>query len=353
MRIQIQLIAWSAALGLAVMAPADNLIETDVSKLRLLPEARLETSVIRLSDVVNFAAADPRLSRELGTKELLSSVTAGTVEISAEQVLARLRGLGVNQARILLSGPAVCRVQITPPAPANGEPNGPATATESPIRASETPLNLSLANVLRERISRNKPAGAEYEIEFEKASEQFLDLSTPPWDFEIRGGGNNRAGLREFTVTILRDGRVQRSVHVAANVRVSMPVVVASRPLNAGAIVRHDDVRVERRILMKDDDDLLNGLEHIIGMQMKRYVAADAQVSKADLRQVDLVQRSRPVTLSGGKAVQLRLAGVALDSGSLGETVRVRVGDDRRQQRELRGVVTGVGAVRVLENEHE
>jgi len=68
------------------------------------------------------------------------------------------------------------------------------------------------------------------------------------------------------------------------------------------------------------------------------------------LKAGELVVRSRPVTVIGDNAsVQVRLSGVALDSGGYGDTVRVRLGDGRRDRKILQGTVTGVGTVRLAE----
>jgi len=45
----------------------------------------------------------------------------------------------------------------------------------------------------------------------------------------------------------------------------------------------------------------------------------------------------------------VRLTGMALDSGGYGDTVRIRMGDTRGERQLLRGVVTGLGTVRLVE----
>ena len=73
-------------------------------------------------------------------------------------------------------------------------------------------------------------------------------------------------------------------------------------------------------------------------------------VQPGDLTMVDLVKRSRPVTLVGGSAgVQAQLTGYAMDAGGLGESVRVRIGNLRNDRRIVRGIVTGLGTVRLLD----
>lgn len=345
---------WASTIGVAPAAWAGDLIEPDVSRLRLLAQAHSNADAVRLSDVLNFAEADPRLQAELGEKELVSKPLGAVVEISHEQVVSRLQALGLNLSRVVINGALSCKVQIDQPiAKAADGTQSVANPDESLLRPGSGTASLSLADILRERINRTKPASGQFEVEFERAGQQFLELTTPPWDFEISGGGQNRLGLREFTITLLRDGRVQRTIHIGASVRMSMPVLVASRPLSVGAFIRRDDVRLEQRTFTHDGEDFLESIDAAVGLQLKRFVEPGTQIAKADLRAVDLVQRSRPVTICGGSSVQISMTGVALDSGTLGETVRVRIGDDRSTRREVRGVVTGVGTVRMLEGERE
>ena len=88
----------------------------------------------------------------------------------------------------------------------------------------------------------------------------------------------------------------------------------------------------------------------MIGQQVKRFVPAGELVQPDTLKAIDLVQRSRPVTVLGaGGPVEVRLSGVALDSGTYGDSVRVRLGESPRGQQLLRGVVTAVGTVRIAE----
>jgi flagella basal body P-ring formation protein FlgA len=78
-------------------------------------------------------------------------------------------------------------------------------------------------------------------------------------------------------------------------------------------------------------------------------VPVGQMIRRDDIKHVDLVRRSQPVTVTGGDNVRIRITGDALDTGGLGDTIRVRLGKSRRSQRVIRGVVTGVGMVRLAE----
>jgi len=73
-------------------------------------------------------------------------------------------------------------------------------------------------------------------------------------------------------------------------------------------------------------------------------------VRRGDLKAVDLVRASRPVTVLGGAAgISAQVTGTAVDSGTYGDTVWVRLGNAPRDRRTVRGVVEGIATVRLVE----
>jgi flagella basal body P-ring formation protein FlgA len=178
-------------------------------------------------------------------------------------------------------------------------------------------------------------------------------LTTPPFDFSIRGNRGQKLGLREFSITLRRDGRTQRTVRIGAQVKLVKQVLVAAKPLNVGAYVKRDGLEYATRIFTTEAELGIDHAEQIIGQRVKHFIPAGQMVRAGDLKSVDLVKRSQPVTVigsvAGGERVSMRITGDALDSGGYGDTIRVRLGDSRESYREVRGVVSGVGTVRLMD----
>jgi flagella basal body P-ring formation protein FlgA len=347
-------------------------IASGVSTVKLRPQVTLSGEHAKLADVLTFGDADARLVEAIGSKPIVDSKAAGqtgarvspigpTNEVTHEQIVARLDELGVNMARVLVGGASVCRVSYVEAKP---EPRRPAqdrllnqsgvvfAAAESPLirEGSSSDGSRSLSDVLRRLVQDDlAEKGGTVEVEFEVAGREFLALTTPPFEFSVNGGRGNQLGLREFKVTIRRDGRTQRTVRIGANVKLVRQVLVASKPLNIGSYVTRDSVESAARIFTGDEDLGIQQVEQIVGQQTQQFVPAGQMIRIKDIKAVDMVKRSRPVTVEGGGAVSVRLTGVALDNGGYGETVRVRLGDSRKDRREIRGVVTGVGMVRMAE----
>ncbi len=344
---------------LPVAAWGDELIQREVSRLKLRPQVEVCGAAVTLADVLTFAEADPRLRAEIGRQPVNPDLQppAKTV-FTHEQIVRRLGELGVNLSRVLVSGALNCRVTL--------EPARAQTVIEAPsawvaagsrdaaplTRLRATDEGNTLADALRAYVNAELASlGGTAEIEFERAGQEFLTLTRPPWKFIIRSSSSSgdKLGLREFEIVIRRDGRTQRTARLAARVRLVKDVLVARKPLGIGTFVRQEDVALEPRMLERRQDVGLDEVGQIIGQQVKRYIPVGEMIRRSDIKVVDLVKRSRPVSLSStGNSVSVRLTGMALDSGGYGDTVRVRIGESRKDRRILRGVVTGVGSVRLI-----
>jgi flagella basal body P-ring formation protein FlgA len=331
-----------------------------VATLRLRPAAAAASAIPTLGEVLDLSGADEALLLQLSDQPLFTKAPAGPeATVTHVDVAQRLRELRVNPARVLVGGAARCRISLPLPEP----PAGPAPAREQPTAAgpasdrthgnSESVGTVagetSLAGILRQHIlDELRGGGGTVDVAFERAGADFLELTSPPWEFAVRSVGNEKLGARELSVTLRRDGRVERAVRIGVRVTMVKPVVVARRPLNAGATIRADDLALEERLFDGRSEPGADAIEPLVGQQVRKFIPAGSMVRAGELQRVDLVKRARPVTvLSEAGGVQLRVSGVALESGTFGEMVRVRLGEGRREAREIRCQVTGVGTVRM------
>lgn len=334
-------------------AQAQDVVEgKSVSTLRLRPQVTIVGESATLADVLIFGDADPKLMAELADKQLpVTAKAPARVDISHEHLLKRLGELGVNRSRVLLAGASVCELTFASPEPAGrSEAAGEESADAPLVSASRAADSETLADVVRRKlIDELSNLGGTPEIQFEAASREFLDLTTPPFQFTVKSGKTATLGLREVLVTLYRDGRMQRTIRLGVHVRLSRQVLVAAKPLNVGGYVTRESLQLATRVFTSNDDLGLQHPEPVVGQQVRQFVPAGQMIRGKDLQAVDLVKRSKPVTVEGGGSVNIRVNGVALDNGGYGETVRVRLGDNKKNRREVRGVVTGVATVRLSE----
>jgi len=323
----------------------------EVVRLKLRPQVVITDGAPTLGDVLIFPSADEPLRAKLGEQPLGVPGEALPTVITHEQIEQRLRALRVDLTHVLIEGAASCR--ITPrPAERENAASRPADRDEPrSATATRDGVARTLGQLLREQLSEElSELGGTVELQFEQASQPLVDLTTPPFDFSIQRQERGQLGLREFRVAIRRDGKTQRTASVYARVRLSKGVLVARKPLSVGTFIERDAVGVETRLLETSAEVGFERVEAVVGQQVAKFVAAGQMLRRGDLKSVRLVERSRPVSVIGGRgSVNVRLSGVALDTGSYGDTVRVRVGDARKSRAVVRGVVSGLGTVRVME----
>ncbi len=135
------------------------------------------------------------------------------------------------------------------------------------------------------------------------------------------------------------------TVYVAAQVRVTGPVLVATRPLPRGARLTAGDFQRELRDLSRLGQDYLTDPKHLLGQVLTRPIAPGRPFRAHFLRPPKVVTRGERVTLvarAGG--VEVRMRGEALEDAGLGETVRVR---NLRSKRVVEGRVRAGGEVEV------
>jgi flagella basal body P-ring formation protein FlgA len=390
-RCAIALIAGLFAGGATLQLHADDLIRPGASVLTLKSRTLASGPNVTFRDVLDLDQADPRLTAEIADAVIeTTAATTGGACVTHDRVVARLKELGVNMARVLVRGAATCNVNFAPgaapsaaavaervdalpssarsagrlrlaadvqnPSVATGLPAGQSPAghvhADAPLISlfrgrSAPPSDDTLEALLRKRIADGMlELGGRPEIEFESAGRDLLALRNPPYEFTMQSPDRHKLGVREFTVTIRRDGQAQRSVRVAARVRLVKTVAVAAKPLNPGTYIRPDDLRLEPRVFERAADAGYEALGQLMGQQVAAFVPAGRMLRRDDVKSVDMVSRSQRVTVverEGG--IQMTLVGTALDAGALGDRVRVRLGETRDQRRIVHGIVMGFGSV--------
>ncbi len=312
------------------------------------------TDAPSMGDVLIFVDVPDTLRQQISAIPLVDARVArktGRLEISHTQLMEKLQDAGLNVGSLLVGGAARCNVSIV--AARTNADAAPETVrrprTVRPNRSGTQTLEDVLRTRLAEELSRN---GGTISAEFEHAARDLLDLTTPPWDFQIHASIARDHGLRELRVAIRRDGVTQRQVRVFARVHVTRKVVIARKALGLGTYIEPEDLTLEERTFPAGQASGLTATEPLLGRKLKSFVPAGMMVTEAELSQEPLVKRTRPVTVHRrANNVSIRLTGVALDNGGLGETVRVRLGPRGRNQRVVQAVVTGVGAVRIAKGQ--
>ena len=113
--------------------------------------------------------------------------------------------------------------------------------------------------------------------------------------------------------------------YVTAEVDVQVPAVHVRTALSRGNILTEDTVQLISVSWDKLRGDFFQKPEQVAGRQLRRSLAIGSLVSGRALVPDYLVQKGQVVTiLAGGDNLYVAMAGIALESGLLSETIRVR-----------------------------
>ena len=185
-------------------------------------------------------------------------------------------------------------------------------------------------------------------------------IDMPPlraFDFDLSGAtGEVRTELSTRSVPPFR-GRISVTVGlyvgnqlvkravVSPNIELVDRIVVAARPLVKGHVIGQEDLRYVSRDRAASPPDVARSIESIVGLRAKRSISGEQVVRNGDFESVPVVERGDRVTLvliQGPLLIQS--AGLARETGALGDWIRVLNVDSKR---ELTGRIDREGRVHV------
>ena len=147
------------------------------------------------------------------------------------------------------------------------------------------------------------------------------------------------------SVGVRCEGNVPWSLYVPVTIDRPGQVVVTSRPVPRGQTVTDEDVRLAERDLGTLHRGYFTDLEQAIGQRTERDLPAEEVLVPGNVGKPNVIKRGAGVTiLAADELLDVRMGGVALASGGLGERIRVR---NASSKRELDAVVVGDGLVQV------
>lgn len=153
------------------------------------------------------------------------------------------------------------------------------------------------------------------------------------------------SGRFSAILTVLADGMDPINTRVTGRAEDTIELPVATGRLALGAVLRPEDVHFARIHTSLVRGEVVQALQQAIGMQLKRQVAPGQPLATADLAPPSMVQRGTKVQMQlQSPGLSLTGQGVAMDTGAIGERIRVLNPNSRAV---LEAEVIGPGRVRV------
>jgi flagellar basal body P-ring formation protein FlgA len=185
-----------------------------------------------------------------------------------------------------------------------------------------------------------------FEIELGNRALKIHIASNQPATIDVSGMSVNKStGRFVATLTVPANTPGAKRVRLTGRIHKLLQIPVVNRRLSRGDIVRKSDIewidvreRNIRRGYIQHD-------EQIIGMAAKRYIAAKTPLTTGHMQRPQLVKKGGLVTISlVSGAMRLTTQGRAIETGSLGDIVRVK---NNKSRKIVEAKVTGAGTVKV------
>lgn len=165
------------------------------------------------------------------------------------------------------------------------------------------------------------------------------ELSVTRINYEPRSG--------RFDAIVDIPGKTTSHLRFGGTAIASTNVVLLTRPLGRGDVVRASDITVERRARADVGPDVVTDAAQAIGKAARNSLSNGRPLRNADLTKPELVQRNDAVMLVYEvPGIMLTVRGKALESGSEGDVVEAL---NIQSNRNVHGVVMGPGKVVVSE----
>lgn len=120
--------------------------------------------------------------------------------------------------------------------------------------------------------------------------------------------------------------------------------LVAARNIEAGQVVTHDDLALEKAPLNKLPRNILDNIDSVEGKLAVRRMAKGAIIQSGVLRNNPIVTRNSEVKVSvGGVGFHIEGQGQALENAGMNDPVRVKMANGET----IRGLVTGPNTVEI------
>jgi flagella basal body P-ring formation protein FlgA len=308
-------VAWFAAAGRA-------------AELRLRSQCIVDGSVVKLGDAAEVFSADRKEAERLAAVELFPAPVAPQqrfLNVRELQDLLLLRG--VNMAEHSFSGASQITIQT------RGKVIAPPAHTETP----QQPLSLAATRKISERVceavakylKENAAADQSWKVEAELSEAEARLVSTASRTLIISGGEPPWIGAQEFIVSVPA-AKGPQQFRLDAQVTLPTTVVIASRSLGRGTLIRATDVELGHSAPGEGNASDFHDVAEVVGKETTRGIAAGKPLAQDSVRSQVLVRRGEVVTVyAHASGIRIRTMARAKDDGGENELVAVESLTDR------------------------
>jgi len=279
--------------------------------------------IVTLGDVAELSAADAQEAERLASRELFPAPAAGQqrfVRLRELQDLISDRGISLAGHRLSGSSQVVIAVPAEQDRTVDRHPPSPAA-----VKRAERAVTEAIVQYLQAQAS----SGGEWRVAVKLTSAQARAIPADGRKITVRGGQPS-TGTRQFELAI-DDGPQPVSLVVAAEVSQPLPVVVTTKAIGRGDVIRPTDVRLQPQPAGADKAEPFRALEDVVGALAVQETPAGTVLQRSLVCSPLLVRRGEMITVySRAAGIRIRLTARAREDGSLGDLVSVESLVDRK-----------------------
>lgn len=323
--------------------------------VQLHEEVEVQSSLIRLGDLVQLIAAPdeswPRVSR---TVIGLVPQDGRRLRIDRQRIQEVLQQHGSLSRELRWLGPDAVHVRYVPPSPLAGLSTSPSVraaalnmnsaastvaAPERDVRAVDEAAS-SLLPAERHRIERlilmafqqtHAEVLKEYEVSFDPQEKSLDTLAQMNKVRSLRLRDTPRSGSVALEITAEMDGG-PRALEIRLQMEPLPKALMTTTALGRGDLVAAGDVSIQSIPKKQWDPRMLADPTALVGMQVKRAIAAGRPIYAEDLTQPIVIERGDLVELRVlGAGIRVTAHGRALGSAAAGESIEIEVDKPKRK----------------------
>jgi len=319
-----------------------------VTAIEIIPQATIVGREIRLRQIARWSDADGAAMEQTGDLIIARfDRTQSTQSIDIDSLKNTLEAAGVNLGAMNFAGAMVCKVTrsgsrldaemeqaiaavqqanaTTRPAAAPIGLTAPAPASAADAGGTTSGAGRSLRELITNDMSDCLSVSVEsLQIHFRAEDEKLVNLAEPLFQFDVEPQKLRKLGDVTWNVTISTATGKQK-VSVPANVRMWQEQLITTRPMAFRQVIGEEDVTERRVLLDRLSDHPSLGKAQVVGQQAARDLSPGTVLTGRMIEAVQMARVGQLVTvLVELNRVQVTWVAEARESGSLGQTIRVR-----------------------------
>jgi flagella basal body P-ring formation protein FlgA len=309
---------------------------TPAGTLELRQDASVAGADVSLKQVCRWSDADASVFTPIADLTVYRLPTGvGYQSVSVEQIRQTLHDAGVNIAMINFAGATSCNITRADGQTSNQQTVEQWLDSQQPQTAKVVPASLTEVkpdpnyHVLRDLLAAdlsqrlNIPVDT-LQISFSAQDEKVLSLAEPVFKFDIRPSRARTLGSVNWEVTIITDS-ASKKVTLQATARAWQDQVIVARALTMHEVLQAGDFTTRRVLVDSLPERPMLRLEQCVGQEAAEDLQPGTIMTGRLVNPIPLVKPGQLVTVNLRRGtVELRAVARAMETGSLGQTIKVR-----------------------------